>query len=161
MSENCIETRIAQAVEHKRALFDGLFRGDADELRFDDEARGSLVERMRHLLGDLGAPPDMPSEAIAARQRAVDEEVRQARPGAADVAPEPSPADGALTVDLGRIAQGLGALLGMHPAAPASLPLTVRRQAGRIAIDLPDLPEEAWTHLRRLVKAISGDATMS
>jgi hypothetical protein len=30
-----------------------------------------------------------------------------------------------------------------------------------IAIDLPDLPEEAWTHLRRLVTAISGDATMS
>jgi len=162
VSENCIEARIAQVVEHKRALFDGLFRGDSDELRFDDEARGSLLERMRQLLDGLGSPTDMPRDGIAARRRAIDEEVRLAKVGVADVRPEPvipgaTPAgETAFTVDLGRAAQGLCALLGMPQAAPVTLPVTLQRRGGRIAIDLPELPDETWTHLRRLVASITG-----
>jgi len=83
--------------------------------------------------------------------------------GVANVRPEPAPAailtpsgEGAFTVDLGRTAQRLCAFLGLAQAAPITLPLTVKRQGGRIAIDLPDLPDEAWTHLRKLMASIAG-----
>jgi SNF2 family DNA or RNA helicase len=159
VSEACIESRIAQVVEHKRALFDGLFRGDSDEVRFDDEGRGSLVEKMRELLGE--APKAPPNEAIIATRRAVDEEVKQAKQGVAELRPapvEPAPpvaSTAELQLDLGGVARGLLGLLGAPaPVAPVALPITVRRRDGKIAVELPGVPEEAWRHLQSFVAAL-------
>ena len=183
VSQNCIEARIAAVVEQKRALFEGLFKGDSDEVRFDDETRTSLVERVKEIIGD-GARMPQAGEGLVERRRAVDEEIRQSKEGVADLstaepsgatatgpqlpaAPSAPPAqpvpavastDGApsMTLDLGKVAQGLLGLLGVpSAAAPASLPVTIKRANGRIQLELPEVPEAAWQHLSAFAAAIT------
>ena len=194
ISEGCIESRIAQLVERKRALFDGLFKAESDEVRFDDESRSTLVEKVRQIIGDGEAAPSLPDEGLVVRLRGVDEETRQVKDGVAEIQPaEPrlppgddraAGADSAviealvaappampphappiakaentapeIQVDLGRVAQGLLGLFGVTTpvAAPASLPVTVRRQSGRIQLELPEVPEAAWKHLEAFVTAL-------
>ena len=63
VSEGSIEARIAGLVGAKRALFDALFDGTSDEVRFDTAA--SFLTRVERLV-DLGPAPEVPamSEAI-------------------------------------------------------------------------------------------------
>lgn len=53
VTRGAIEERVRQVLENKQALFAGLLTDDADTVLFDDETkRGSLVERVRSLVGD-------------------------------------------------------------------------------------------------------------
>ena len=51
ITRGAIEERVRQVVESKRALFDGLFVDDANEVVFDDETASSFLERVRGLIG--------------------------------------------------------------------------------------------------------------
>jgi hypothetical protein len=135
VTQRSIETRIAEVVDQKRALFDGLFRGDSDELRFDDEARGPLAERMRHLLDGLDSRPAAPRAAPDP-------------PAAHDANPD------ARTLDLGALAQAALRLVGVATPAPLSLPVTVREEPGRMVVELPSISPVARGHLERFLAAL-------
>ena len=150
VTERCIETRIAQVVEQKRALFDGLFRGDSDELRFDDEARGPLVERMRRLLDGLESKATTTEERAAAAPAPV--VPVPAPPPPPPPAPPPSASQ---TLDIGPLAQAALKLFGLEAGGPISLPIAVRRNEGRVSIDLPALPPSALGHLGSFLAALA------
>jgi superfamily II DNA/RNA helicase len=62
VSEAGIESRIAEIVGTKQALFSGLFDGTSDEIRFDGAA--SFLTRVERLL-DPGPVPEAPRGAVA------------------------------------------------------------------------------------------------
>ncbi|MDF1565852.1 MAG: DEAD/DEAH box helicase [Deltaproteobacteria bacterium] len=66
MGRACIEERMAATLSDKRALFSGLFDGEADEIRF--ERSGSFLSRMERVLGpEPGAPTSAPASLRAER----------------------------------------------------------------------------------------------
>jgi superfamily II DNA or RNA helicase len=186
VTERSIEERIAQVSGQKRALFDGLFKDGSDEVNFDANAAGNLVERMKQLLGDSGtdvpplppiaeepaapaAPPVEPTmevrvldplalaPAAPAAAPAVDAALLDS-PTAAPTSAPSAPEPG-LQVDLGAVAQGLLGLLGVATPGPLqAMPVTVRRREGRIQVDLPDIPAPAWAHLQQFIQAMTGAA---
>jgi len=155
-----IEGRIGEGLVQKRALFEGLFRGDTDELRFDDEARESLVERMRRLLGLSGEGPTRPNLGLVQVDQPVDAEIR--RPAAPVPAPPPRPTPeagggAAIQLDLGSL---LGAVLGgaAEPRRLPSVPVSVQRRGDRVAVELPAVSDEAWGHLESFLHALGGSS---
>ncbi len=178
VASGSIEERITELVAHKRALFEGLLVHGTDEVRFDDESRGTLAERIRDVLGTgegSGPKPTAPGEAsVLAKPRAIDEETvlvktgraawdptGTAAPGTAAAAPPATPTVTAdpteVRLDAGAMARGLAGLLGMPlpEGQAAPMPVTIRRGGdGRVAVELPPVPEEAWEHLQRFVTAL-------
>jgi superfamily II DNA or RNA helicase len=69
MSQGCIEERISSLVAGKRALFDGLFAGTSDELRFDS-GRG-IAQVLERLVPSAGPP----ASSAPADREAADPEV--------------------------------------------------------------------------------------
>ncbi len=57
VTKGAIEERVRQVVESKRALFDGLISGRADQVILDESERTSFVSRMRGLIGDDDGKP--------------------------------------------------------------------------------------------------------
>ena len=57
VSQDCIESRIASLVSDKRALFQGLFDGSSDEIRF--ERSGSFLASIERIVA-AARPPDLP-----------------------------------------------------------------------------------------------------
>jgi hypothetical protein len=97
MSQGCIEERIWSLVAGKRALFDGLFEGTSDEIRFDS-GRG-IAQVLERLVPSAG-PPASSSRAVAEAADAVilaDAEVepevdeREIRDGRQDGGTDPLP----------------------------------------------------------------------
>ena len=75
VSEEGIEARIAALVEHKRAVFSGLFDGTTDTVMFEGQA--SFLEGMKRLVEPVPVPlpvtedSDVPEPAIASVESAV------------------------------------------------------------------------------------------
>ena len=182
LSQRDIKVVVFSQWERIRELFDGLFKEGSNEVLFDDESRMGLVDRMRQILGEGVAKPSLPDEGIVARQKPIDQKIREVQDGVvplpladpfpteslpvtfpdSDVvsATDPindSPHDASeIQLDLSEIAQGLFGLLGVTASKDAIpyLPLTVRREHGLLKLDLPDVPEPAWQHLQAFVAAL-------
>ncbi len=137
VSEQGIESRIAQLVGDKRALFTGLFDGTSNEVRF--EAAGSVVKQIARLV-EAAALPDLPpaandadDEEPASGVRARDLDVL-----ADATEPAPSPIEPPAAVDSAHA----GALATPADVTKLISALTVRRtDAGGLAIEAP--PEAA------------------
>jgi hypothetical protein len=74
VSRNCIESRIQSLVSDKRALFEGLFDGDRDEIRFDHS--GSFLSTIEKVV-EPARVPDLPEteEGVGEADMAIDREV--------------------------------------------------------------------------------------
>ncbi len=81
MSRDCIEERIAALVGNKKALFDGLFDGTSDEIRFDQSrsfmaAVAKIVEAADVAeAADAGVDEEGATEELDAAEREVDREL--------------------------------------------------------------------------------------
>ena len=78
VSQGCIESRIADIVGDKRALFTGLFDGTADDVRF--ERSGSFLSRLETIVAPVSVPTLKPhatpsSEPEPEAQAAADETI--------------------------------------------------------------------------------------
>jgi len=74
VSQGCIESRIADIVNDKKALFEGLFDGDRDQIRFDKS--GSFLSRVERIIDAPqvpAGPPDDTDEDEGAGDREIDE----------------------------------------------------------------------------------------
>ena len=74
VAQDCIESRIAKLVANKRALFEGLFDGTSDEVRF--EHSGSFISNVARIAAPVKAPPDEP-EGAGDDDRAMEHELEQ------------------------------------------------------------------------------------
>ncbi len=92
VSEEGIESRIAELLAKKKAVFSSLFDGTSDEVRF--EGKSSFLEGVRKLVEPL-PPVEIPTEVEAARDQAERSEDLQASEvvGAPDPQSEPTRAD--------------------------------------------------------------------
>jgi superfamily II DNA or RNA helicase len=111
VSEPGIESRIADLVGSKKALFTGLFDGTTDEVVF--ERSGSFLSRIERIVApsiararangaDLGDAEDDATEREVDAVMAAGDESRDA-PGASPPGPEPVPS----AADIGRLVSGL------------------------------------------------------
>jgi hypothetical protein len=109
VSEPGIESRIADVVASKKALFTGLFDGTTDEVTF--ERSGSFLSRIERIVAPtparahaaaVAAPEDDAAEREIDAVVAVGDESRDA-PGAGPLVPEPIPA----AADIQRLVSGL------------------------------------------------------
>jgi ATP-dependent helicase YprA (DUF1998 family) len=132
VSEPGIESRIADLVESKRALFNGLFDGTTDEVAF--ERSGSFLSRIERIVAPALEPaPPRGGEASDVEDDPAEREIEalvtagdESRDAPAPTAPEPTPTPSA--TDVQRLFSGL----------------TVRRTGrGGLVIEAP--PETAST----------------
>ena len=111
VSEPGIESRIADLVGSKKALFSGLFDGTTDEVVF--ERSGSFLSRIERIVApaiapapangaDLGDAEDDATERVVDAVMAAGDESRDG-PGASTPGPEPVPS----AADIGRLVSGL------------------------------------------------------
>ncbi len=162
VSEGSIEERISLAVQHKRELFDGLFRGTSDEITFGDGTGGNgLRDRLKALVGAKGASP-----SLGDIRRAVDKPAPAALPA---VPPElfdvevlihgttPQPPANGMTFDAGPFVAGLLQMLAPSASAvvPGTLPVTISRDAGRLRLELPEVPASAWASLAAFAQGMA------
>jgi hypothetical protein len=54
VTRNSIEERVQRVIEQKRALFEGLFDGDTDEINFAALGQPGFLDTVRELLDDGG-----------------------------------------------------------------------------------------------------------
>jgi SNF2 family DNA or RNA helicase len=62
VTRGAIEERVRNVVESKRALFEGLFVDQSDQVVFDEQRRSSFVERVRSMITDSDGGPVLPAE---------------------------------------------------------------------------------------------------
>ncbi len=149
VAQDCIESRIAEVVGAKRAVFDGLFEGTSDEVVF--ERSGRFAARLARLAGEPPKPgsEDDPVEPPEARAAAAAREEALVEATADDAGPARGPegsptaaAPGSPTAEGGR-------------GAPSVPGLAVRRAAdGRLEISAP--PAEAERLLTLLEGLVGG-----
>jgi hypothetical protein len=132
VSEPGIESRIADIVGSKRALFSGLFDGTTDQVAF--ERSGSFLSRIERIVAAPPVPPHRRAEDVAAHEEDSAERELEAVMVAGDEsrdAPDalvPGPATPPSAVDIQRLVSGL----------------TIRRTpAGGLVVEAP--PETAST----------------
>jgi len=95
VSQDCIESRIAGIVSDKKALFEGLFDGDCDQIRF--EKSGSFLTQLERVIETPRVSADSPDEASedeGTAEREIDEILEAADESLDEL---PRPADGAPT----------------------------------------------------------------
>ena len=111
VSEPGIESRIADIVGSKQALFTGLFDGTTDEVTF--ERAGSFLSRIERIIAPVLGPAEIPSAAVAPREddateREIDAVVAagdESRDAPVEAAPGPVPIPSA--ADIQRMVSGL------------------------------------------------------
>ena len=157
VSQDSVEERIALTVQHKRELFQGLFRGSSDEIVFGAGGAGGLRERLAALMG-IGASASLgqlrqPIDKVAATPAPLvpPEVVEPEAPSAAQ------PASG-VSFDAAPLVSGLLAMFAPAAGAlvPDRLPVTVARENGRVRLELPELPPQAWGKLAAFAQAMAG-----
>jgi superfamily II DNA or RNA helicase len=107
MSQGCIEERVSSLVAGKRALFDGLFDGTSDELRFDS-GRG-IAQVLERLVPSAGPPASSSPAARELVEPDVDEPEIRDRGQECGTDPVPASADSAGPTDMA----------GLPPSPPA------------------------------------------
>ncbi|MCB9603702.1 MAG: DEAD/DEAH box helicase [Sandaracinus sp.] len=122
-----IEGRVAEGITHKRALFEGLFDGTSDEVVFG--TNDPFLERMRGIVG-VGDFTALPNEGLVHREEPPDAEVRRAP------AEVPMPEVEELEVVLG------------------SVVVRATRTGGDVRVNLDGVGDDAWSHLRRFLRAL-------
>ncbi|MBI3183744.1 MAG: DEAD/DEAH box helicase [Myxococcales bacterium] len=181
VSAESIEERISLTVQHKRELFDGLFRGTSDEIAFGDGTGASgLRERLKALmgkgasasLGELRQPVDkpVPVPPPMVPPEVVEPEVVHRPMAPPEVSASRAPADlssgdatslkstaAGLVFDAAPLFSGLLAMVAPAAASilPDRLPVTVSREGGRVRLELPEVPAGAWQKLAAFAEAMS------
>jgi hypothetical protein len=93
VTEEGIESRIAELLGSKKALFAGLFDGDSDEVRFDQA--GSFLAKIERLLPELATAEPAAEEAEGTEDSlAADDDVAQLLRDAEDAEDEPATTHG-------------------------------------------------------------------
>ncbi len=110
VSEPGIESRIADIVGSKQALFTGLFDGKTDEVTF--ERAGSFLSRIERIIAPVPGPAETPAAVAApeddASEREIDAVVAagdESRDAPVEAAPGPAPIPSA--ADIQRMVSGL------------------------------------------------------
>ncbi len=153
ISEGSIEERIAATVRHKRELFDGLFRGSSDEVRFGDGSGEGLRERLRQIvaspsLGDLRRPVD---GKVFVPPLPAEEAPEPPPPPTAEPAPAPPslPAPVGAGFDAAPLLKGL--LTALAPAAASLVPerllVSIRREGAKVSIELEPPSADFWRNV--------------
>lgn len=129
-----IEERIAFLVEGKRRLFQSLFDGDSEEIRF--EKSGGFLENVRHIVAPAGASIEADADADGTGEGALDAAVSRADEAddePVDVEPAPRPAVSEL-FDSVRIerTQGGGMRIEADPEAAETLAALFEGLAGML-----------------------------
>ena len=160
VSRNCIEERIAGLVSGKKALFEGLFDGTSDEVRF--ERGGSFMQTLSRIIKAAEPPRRAPEDEGATEEaQAQERDLQQTLDTADDV--EPLAATAAELIEI----KPPGATAAQLPAAQklmelfSSLRITPAAD-GRVSIEAA--PEAAaslaavFQGLARMLGAASGSA---
>jgi superfamily II DNA or RNA helicase len=61
VTRNTVEERVLEVLGQKRALFEGLFEGDSDEVSFAAPGQPAFLDAIRAALGLAGEPPQAPA----------------------------------------------------------------------------------------------------
>jgi hypothetical protein len=152
VSEPGIESRIADLVGSKQALFSGLFDGTTDEVAF--ERSGSFLSRIERIVvpaippasagaADVGVPEDDATEREVDAVMAAGDESRDG-PGAITSAPEPAPS----AADIRRLVSGLtvrhtdrgGLIIEAPPETAATLAALFSGMAQLLQAAVPTAP---------------------
>lgn len=123
-----IEGRIAESLVHKRTLFEGVFDGTTDELRFGTDE--SFLKRMRRVFG-VEEKPEAPTKAVVHRDEPPDAEMRRA--------PDEVP----MTLDEEVLEVAVGGVV-----------VRASRSGSDVKVDLGGVGEDAWAHLGRFLRSL-------
>lgn len=151
ISTECIEERVYGAVQNKRLLFDGLFDGRTEEVKF--ERGSSFVERLKDIIGDVDA-----GEGEDPSPEEVDELSGGPQVDAAAKGGGQEPESEGMDVDLSGLVQFLGSLVGnseMAACRPSSFRVSIHREGDDVSLKLKSPPKDLLVGMKKALKGLS------
>jgi len=150
VSRNCIEERIAALVADKKALFDGVFEGTEDEIRFERSA--SFMSTVARIV-EPAELPDLDDDGASDAQDASERELQKTLDDGSDEI-EPVGADARAVIEVKPIAPAASRLPGSGDLRALLGKLSIRTaDDGRVSIEAPP---EAAAGLAAAFEALAG-----